>query len=120
MNDPSLIPARAAVADGAGNFSIEDITLEAPRGREVMVEIHAAGVCHTDYDSLNWGSPILMGHEGAGVVTQVGDDVTKVNVGDRVMLSWAIPCGHCFQCSAGRPHLCEVSSPVTGTMHGSL
>ena len=118
MTSPSITQARAAVSDGKGNFSIENITLEAPQGREVMVELHASGVCHTDYDSMKWGKPVLMGHEGAGIVTQVGDSVTKVKPGDRVLLNWAIPCGHCFQCSAGRPHICEVSSPVTGTMVG--
>ncbi|MFT6794440.1 MAG: S-(hydroxymethyl)glutathione dehydrogenase/alcohol dehydrogenase [Rubritalea sp.] len=112
------IQARAAIADGKGNFSIEEITIHPPQSDEVLVEIHAAGICHTDYDSLSWGKTILLGHEGAGIVKQIGNDVTSIKVGDRVLLNWAIPCGHCFQCASGRTAICENNSPVTGNMSG--
>ncbi|MBC7890759.1 MAG: alcohol dehydrogenase catalytic domain-containing protein [Sphingobacteriaceae bacterium] len=106
-------PARAAVADGQGHFQIRSLEVADPKGDEILVEIKAAGICHTDWDSLSWGKPLVMGHEGAGLVRSVGPAVTKFAPGDRVMLNWAIPCGDCFQCLEGNQHLCEVNSPVT-------
>ncbi len=107
--------ARAAVTDGQGNFSIEEIEVSHPQAGEVLVEVKAAGICHTDWDSLSWGNPLVLGHEGAGVVQAVGDGVAHVQPGDRVLLNWAISCGHCFQCMAGNHSLCETNSPVTKT-----
>lgn len=104
---------KAAIADGKGSFTIETYTLDAPAGDEVLVEIKASGVCHTDWDSLAWGKPIILGHEGAGVVVAVGERVTRVAVGDPVVLNWATPCYTCFQCQEGNQHICEVNSPVT-------
>lgn len=106
-------PATAAISHGNGTFSIENIEVFPPLEDEVLVEIKAAGICHTDFDSLSWGKPIVMGHEGAGIVKQVGPLVTKVKPGDTVLLNWAIPCGSCFQCQEGNLHICEVNSPVT-------
>lgn len=106
-------PARAAVADGNGSFQIAAIEVADPVGDEILIEIHAAGICHTDWDSLSWGKPVVMGHEGAGVVRSVGAAVTKFQPGDSVILNWAIPCGTCFQCLEGNQHICEVNSPVT-------
>ncbi len=105
--------ARAAIADGNGRFQIAAIEVADPEGDEILVEIRAAGICHTDWDSQSWGKPVVMGHEGAGVVRSVGPAVMKFSPGDRVMLNWAIPCGACFQCLEGNQHLCEVNSPVT-------
>ena len=117
MNDMKI--AKAAVADGGGKFSVEEIEVDAPQKDEVRVQMKAAGICHTDYDSaFKWGKKIVMGHEGAGVVESVGPDVTSVQPGDRVMLNWSIPCGSCFQCLSGRPAICEVNSPVTGSLKG--
>jgi Zn-dependent alcohol dehydrogenase len=104
--------ARAAIADGQGNFSINEIEVASPRAGEVLVEIKAAGICHTDHASLSWKRPLVMGHEGAGVVREVGAGVTNVRAGDRVVLNWAIPCGRCFQCSRGHAALCEESKPA--------
>ena len=106
--------AKAAVAHGDGNFSIEPIAIDAPTGHEVLVEILAAGVCHTDLDSIGWGKPLLMGHEGAGIVHSVGGQVTHVSPGDRVLLHWAHHCGHCYTCQNNLPHLCETISPAAG------
>ncbi|RYF51676.1 MAG: histidine kinase, partial [Cytophagaceae bacterium] len=103
----------AAIATGTGRFDIDVIDVGEPQGDKVLVEIKAAGICHTDYDSLSWSKPIVMGHEGAGIVRQVGPGVHKVRPGDQVILNWAIPCGHCFQCLEGNQHICEVNSPVT-------
>lgn len=105
--------AKAAIADGKGKFSIEEITVAAPQGDEVLVEIKAAGICHTDWDSLSWGKPLVMGHEGAGIVRAIGETVKNIQVGDAVILNWAIPCGTCFQCLEGNQHICEENSPVT-------
>ncbi|HWB60792.1 MAG TPA: Zn-dependent alcohol dehydrogenase [Chthoniobacteraceae bacterium] len=104
--------ARAAIADGQGRFTIEVIDVADPLGDEVLVEIRAAGICHTDHASLSWKRPLVMGHEGAGVVRAVGPAVGHVKVGDAVVLNWAIPCGHCFQCNQGRAVLCEESKPA--------
>ncbi|GAA4414440.1 Zn-dependent alcohol dehydrogenase [Nibrella viscosa] len=105
--------AKAAVADGTGTFTIDFVEIDAPQSDEIVVEMKAAGICHTDYDSLSWGKPIIMGHEGAGIVRSVGPAVTKLQPGDAVVLNWAIPCGQCFQCLEGNQHICEVNSPVT-------
>ena len=104
--------SQAALADGAGKFSLETIEVAEPQGDEVLVEIKAAGICHTDYASLNWKRPLVMGHEGAGVVRAIGPDVTHVRPGARVMLNWAVPCGSCYQCRRGASVLCEHSRPA--------
>ena len=108
------IQAKAAIADGKGGFSVETIQVNSPLAGEVLVAIKASGVCHTDYDSLNWGYEHVMGHEGAGLVEAVGEGVDHVKVGDKVLLNWAIPCKNCFQCDHGNHHICEVNSQVTG------
>jgi S-(hydroxymethyl)glutathione dehydrogenase/alcohol dehydrogenase len=103
---------RAAIADGAGSFVVDDIDVGTPLRDEVLVEIHAAGICHTDHASLSWKRPLVMGHEGAGVVRDVGAGVDHVGAGDRVVLNWCIPCGRCFQCRRGDTVLCETSRPA--------
>jgi Zn-dependent alcohol dehydrogenase len=110
-----MMNAKAIIADGNGSFSLEEIKVDEPKGDEVLVEMKAAGVCHTDYDSYkNWGHQFVMGHEGAGIVISVGEKVTSVKKGDQVILNWAMPCGSCFQCKNGNENICEVQSPVTG------
>mgnify|MGYP001814806314 FL=1 len=104
----------AAVSDGEGSFTIEQIEVNPPQAGEVLVAIKASGICHTDYDSLSWGKQLVLGHEGAGVVEAVGEGVTKISVGDRVLLNWAIPCKTCYQCESGNLSICEKNSPVTG------
>ena len=100
--------ARAAVSDGRGNFVIDEVRLGEPQAGEVLVEIKASGVCHTDFDHMNcWNRTYVMGHEGAGVVRQAGPGVPQLREGDRVLLNWAIPCGHCFQCRRGAENICE-------------
>jgi len=108
-----MIECQAAVADGNGQFSIASIAVGEPVGDEVLVRIKAAGVCHTDWDSQSWGKPLVMGHEGAGIVERVGPLVRDLRVGDPVMLNWAIPCYTCFQCQEGNQHICERNSAVT-------
>ncbi|TMC55744.1 MAG: zinc-binding dehydrogenase [Chloroflexi bacterium] len=105
---------RAAITDGLGNFSIEPIEVGEPGADEVLVQVAAAGVCHTDWKSLRWGRRLILGHEGAGLVRQAGALVKHVTEGDRVLLNWAISCGTCFQCALGNHALCERHSPVAG------
>jgi S-(hydroxymethyl)glutathione dehydrogenase/alcohol dehydrogenase len=113
-NSPQLmITAKAAVALGDGTFTIDEVTISKPTGDEVLVKMKAAGICHTDWDSLTWGKPLVMGHEGAGIVEEIGANVTNLKVGDAVILNWAIPCYKCFQCVEGNQHICEVNSAVT-------
>lgn len=103
---------RAAIADGHGSFTLEEIEVAPPQAGEVLVALRAAGICHTDHASLSWGRPLVMGHEGAGVVVETGAGVTTVQPGDRVVLNWAIPCGQCAACRDGRAVHCEVSKPA--------
>ncbi|WDE98534.1 Zn-dependent alcohol dehydrogenase [Lentisphaera profundi] len=110
---------RAAISDSQGGFSIETIDLHPPGLGEVLVKIKASGICHTDYDSMTWDRPLIMGHEGAGIVEQIGEGVSSVKPGDAVMLNWAIPCGTCYTCSDGRQHICEENSMVTGKGGGA-
>ncbi len=115
MSINTMRTIKAAVADGKGDFYITELTIGQPSADEVLVEIKAAGICHTDVDSVKvWQYPFVIGHEGAGIISAIGENVTSVKVGDAVMLNWAIPCGMCFQCSQGAQHICEVNSPVTG------
>jgi len=104
--------ARGVVVRGRGAPArIEPIKVDEPQSGEVLVRIVANGVCHSDLWAIqngNWGSPfpMLLGHEGAGIVEAAGDDVAHVSVGDRVLLAWAMPCGTCPACVRGRPRRC--------------
>ena len=107
-----MVTTRAAISDGAGAFVIDEIEVSSPHEDEVLVEIRAAGVCHTDHASLSWARPLVMGHEGAGVVREAGAGVSHVAPGDAVVLNWCIPCGECVQCRQGATVLCEWSRPA--------
>lgn len=106
----------AVVFDTSAPVRIEDIDLDPPREGEVLVRIMAAGVCHSDY-SVATGVmptklPCVLGHEGAGLVEEVGPGVDHVAPGDPVMLSWVAQCGECFYCRAGQPNLCALGSAI--------
>lgn len=103
---------RAAVLHAAQQpLSIETVTAAALRPTDVLVRIRAAGLCHTDLEvidgSLRYPLPIVLGHEAAGVVEQVGAAARGVKAGDHVVLSWNPHCGHCFYCDRDAPILCE-------------
>ncbi|TBR39731.1 MULTISPECIES: zinc-binding dehydrogenase [Dyella] len=98
---------KAILADGSGGFSLETIEVDPPASGEVRVAMVAAGVCHTDHASLHWPGPRVMGHEGAGYVEAIGEGVEALEIGQPVLLNWAMPCGHCFQCGHGAASLCE-------------
>ena len=100
----------AVVWEPKGPFQIEAVELEEPRATEVLVRTDAVGICHTDLlarDGLYpTPMPMVAGHEGTGVVEAVGASVTKVRVGDRVLLSYEC-CGHCRNCRAGDEPYCD-------------
>ena len=105
-----------------GPFTVEEVELLAPGPGEVRVRLAAAGVCHSDWHmvvgDLHRPLPVILGHEGAGIVEALGPGVTAVQPGDPVILNWAPDCGHCFYCSRAQPALCETFAPVrrSGTM----
>ena len=92
-------------------LSVEEVELEAPRAGEVLVEVKAAGVCQSDLHPArgDWPArtPLVLGHEGAGVVREIGAGVTRVRAGDHVVFCWAPSCGICPPCREGRPVLCD-------------
>lgn len=108
---------RAAVVREINQLTIEDVTLDPPKDHEVLVRIHAAGVCHSDLHTyrgeLRAQPPLVLGHEGAGVVEAVGSAVTRVKAGDRVLVNWVPSCNHCPTCLRGQPNLCERLSSTT-------
>ncbi|KMO77559.1 S-(hydroxymethyl)mycothiol dehydrogenase [Mycolicibacterium chubuense] len=89
---------------------VVDIVIPDPGPGEVVVDIQACGVCHTDLHyregGINDEFPFLLGHEAAGIVESVGEGVTNVEPGDFVVLNWRAVCGQCRACKRGRPHLC--------------
>ena len=101
------IEAAVTRAQGAA-FSIESVTLSAPGPNEVLIRVVATGVCHTDAVGRELAVspyPIVLGHEGSGVVEQVGDNVGGLAPGDHVVMSFA-HCGHCENCLTGHPTVC--------------
>lgn len=101
------IEAAVTHAQGA-DFAIEDVTLSQPKSNEVLIKVVATGVCHTDAVARDLGItpyPIVLGHEGAGIVEQIGDNVAGLAVGDHVVMSFA-HCGRCENCLTGRPTVC--------------
>jgi S-(hydroxymethyl)glutathione dehydrogenase/alcohol dehydrogenase len=103
---------KAAVLWAYGtDWSIEDVELDEPRSRDVLVTMKAAGLCHSD-DHAKTGDlplpvPLIGGHEGAGVVEAVGPDVTTLQPGDHVAVSFIPACGRCRWCSTGRQYICD-------------
>ncbi len=112
---------RAVVAKVKGEpVSIEMIDIPDPGPGEAVVKIQACGVCHTDLHyregAINDEFPFLLGHEAAGIVETVGDDVTSVVPGDFVILNWRAVCGECRACKRGRSHLCFNTHNATQKM----
>jgi len=92
-------------------LSIEDVELDPPKRGEVLVRIKAVGLCHSDLVAISGERakpmPIVIGHEAAGIVEELGEDVKGFAIGDHVVPSYVASCGHCEMCSVGRPALCE-------------
>lgn len=99
---------------------VETITVAGPRAQEVTIKLGACGVCHSDLSAVNgtlpFPPPVVLGHEGAGTVVEVGEGVTEFAVGDTVLSSFVSMCGRCRYCSTGRPALCDLSGKAILTL----
>jgi S-(hydroxymethyl)mycothiol dehydrogenase len=105
--------------------AVEELTVDPPGPREVLVRVLACGLCHSDLhivETKGWGTrfPILLGHEGAGVVEEVGSDVTSVAPGDRVVVAWRAPCGNCPHCRRGDPRRCSSQLRAKRRLHRAV
>ena len=102
---------RGVVLTELDRFGVEEIDVDEPGPGEACVRIEATGVCHSDLHIIRTGFnhplPVLLGHEGAGVVEAVGEGVEHVHAGDRVVVGWRSPCGECAWCRRGATHLCR-------------
>ena len=112
---------QGVVARGRGEpVTLETVLVPDPGPDEVVVDVQACGVCHTDLHYREGGItddfPFLLGHEAAGVVSDVGDGVTGVEVGDFVVLNWRAVCGRCRACLRGRPWYCFATHNATRRM----
>ena len=96
---------------------IEELTLEAPQAGELVVDVKACPICHSDikYMDGGWGGdlPALYGHEAAGIVSAVGPETPGVQVGDHVVVTLIRACGQCFYCSRGDRVMCETTLPLS-------
>lgn len=115
---------RAAVLNTTGDEKLElvdDVEVLPPGPTDVTIKIEATGVCHSDLHAMNGslpqGAPFVPGHEGAGIITEVGSDVTELAVGDHVIVAWSPPCGKCNNCvERKQPHLCVmIQFSIAGT-----
>jgi alcohol dehydrogenase len=99
-------------------LSIQIVELDPPGRGEVLVKIGAAGLCHSDLSVINGDrprpTPMALGHEAAGVIEALGEDVSDLSVGDHVVMVFMPSCGHCMPCAEGRPALCEPGAVANG------
>ena len=99
---------------------IEEVELDEPKVGEVLVRTGAAGICRSDYHFMKGEArtvlPTVLGHEGSGIVEQVGEGVTAVKPGEHVILSFVPNCGRCHFCTTGRPNLCDLHASTPGTL----
>ena len=102
-----------------GPLTLSELDLADPGPEEVLVRLHASGVCHSDWNAVDGTAespcPVVLGHEGGGVVEAVGAGVSRVAVGDRVALSWTPSCGECEECLRGLRNLCSAVWPAMAT-----
>ena len=106
---------KAVIIEGRNERArVDEVEVGEPAEGEIRIKMAASGVCHSDYSvidgTIDREYPIILGHEGAGVVDAVGDHVKSLQPGDHVVLSYIPQCGKCFYCTTGRPNLCETSS----------
>ena len=120
---------RAALLRNIGDTALEvrdDIELVGVGPGEVKVKIEATGVCHSDLSCMKGiipqPAPAVLGHEGAGIIAEVGEGVTDVKVGDHVIVAWSPPCGECAYCGPrNQPNLCSnIQMVMGGTPHFTL
>src|ERR1700749_3257569 len=112
---------RAAVWRGTGqDFEITELDLDGPKAGEVLIRYVAAGLCHSD-EHLRHGDivprfPLVGGHEGAGIIEEVGVGVPRLKPGDHVICSFLPVCGHCRFCSTGKSNLCDMGATILDGM----
>lgn len=116
-------PVRAAVLRKQGEpLDVETIFLRRTGPADVRIDIAAVGVCHSDLSladgKLSQRLPAVLGHEAAGTVSEVGEDVTDIEIGDQVILLWNAPCGHCSFCLRAETHLCSSSAALASQPYG--
>ena len=104
---------KAVVVNELNDFGVTNVDLDPPKVGEVLVKMKATGICHSDLSIANGTIPsplpVVLGHEGAGIVEQVGEGVTNVQPGDHVAISFIPSCGECFHCVRSEPYLCAVA-----------
>jgi S-(hydroxymethyl)glutathione dehydrogenase/alcohol dehydrogenase len=114
---------KAVVAHAINDFSVVNVELDPPKIGEVLVRMKATGICHSDLSMINGTIrsklPSVLGHEGAGIVEQVGEGVGNVKPGDHVVLSFVPNCGHCYHCDRSEPFLCLKNKPHGGLLDGT-
>ncbi|MGE0686393.1 MAG: NAD(P)-dependent alcohol dehydrogenase [Dehalococcoidia bacterium] len=104
----------AVMRDQSGHFDLAELDLEEPQADELLVRVVASGICHTDlamFERPAMPRPMVLGHEGAGVVERVGANVSAVQLGDHVLLSYDA-CGRCSLCASGHPAYCRDARPL--------
>ena len=106
---------------GPQNIKYEDVSIKPPESGEIVIKIMSALTCGTDVKTYRRGHPVLIksipsgfGHEFAGIVDRIADDVKNVKVGDRVVAANSAPCGHCFFCKKEEYNLCENLNLLNG------
>ncbi|MFH9423031.1 alcohol dehydrogenase catalytic domain-containing protein [Streptomyces sp. NPDC017529] len=115
---------RGVIFDGGQPRVVDDLEVRGPGPGEVLVGVRAAGLCHSDVSvvdgTIPYPVPVVLGHEGAGVVEEVGEGVAHVAVGDHVALSTLANCGTCAECDRGRPTMCRkaIGMPRKPFRHG--
>lgn len=106
----TTLPMQALVYSPQDGLEVREVSIRAPRGQEIRVKVRASGVCHSDLHMIDGDWPVeermVPGHEASGIVESIGDDVSGLAVGDRVVLSWFPPCGDCLACQRGQEWLC--------------
>src|SRR5438270_10184856 len=94
-------------------LEVHEVELDSPKAGEVRIRMGASGVCHSDLSMQNGTlmgvAPLVLGHEGAGVVEEVGEGVSNLKPGDHVVVSWVPQCGECFFCQRGQGQLCKAA-----------
>jgi len=113
---------KALVTSENDKYSVEEVTIDPPKAGELSIKMSATGVCRSDLSVINGTiplpKPIVLGHEGAGIVDGLGEGVTDFAVGDPVVLSFNPACGSCFFCEKQEPQFCSAGAP-NGLMRSS-
>jgi len=120
VSEPGRASRAVVYRDGAESVAVEEVRVRGPKTGEVTVRLGACGVCHSDLSATNGTIPIpppvVLGHEGAGVVVEVGDGVDGLSVGDHVVSTFVSMCGRCRFCTTGRPQLCDQAAKAAATL----